>query len=251
MLNNCGVYKIENALNGKCYIGQSINLESRKSSHFTCLNNNSGHNSHLQSAYNKYGKDNFRYSVLIYCETFELTRYETFLDNRYKILGLSYNMRVCVDSNMGVKFSEEHKRNLRNSHIGYHPPETTLIKMRESALKGENHPLYGKHLPADTRIKISMSLKGKHFSESTIIKLSESHKGIHISEETKNKISKSHIGLYHSEETRIKMSLAKQGKPSPMKGIPRSEETKRKIGEANRLCHQRKLDTTKEETCLI
>ena len=30
------------------------------------------------------------------------------------------------------------------------------------ALSGENHPLYGKHLPADTRKKLSQSLKGKN-----------------------------------------------------------------------------------------
>ena len=61
---------------------------------------------------------------------------------------------------------------------------------------------------AETKKKISESLKGKKHSEETKRKMSEAHKGKRhpCSEETKQKISKTKKGYHHSEETRKKMS---------------------------------------------
>lgn len=45
-----GIYKIENKVNGKVYIGQSIDIKIRWYNHRKELNGNRHHNEHLQNA---------------------------------------------------------------------------------------------------------------------------------------------------------------------------------------------------------
>ena len=59
-----GIYQIRNTVNGMIYIGSSINIAARWREHKYDLNMNKHRNQHLQSAYNKYGKDAFVYEVL-------------------------------------------------------------------------------------------------------------------------------------------------------------------------------------------
>ncbi len=58
------IYKIQNIINGKCYIGSTINIDERKKYHFWQLKNNRHHSIVLQRAYNKYGIDNFLFSII-------------------------------------------------------------------------------------------------------------------------------------------------------------------------------------------
>ena len=55
-----GIYKYQNKINGKCYIGQSINLEQRKYAHKSSAFNENAkdYNSQLHQAIRKYGLDN-------------------------------------------------------------------------------------------------------------------------------------------------------------------------------------------------
>lgn len=50
------VYCIENIVNNKKYIGQSIDFDFRKKTHLKKLKTNTHGNSHLQSSWNKYGE---------------------------------------------------------------------------------------------------------------------------------------------------------------------------------------------------
>ena len=54
----CGIYLIENKINGKKYIGQSINIYKRFREH--CFLSNKNH-SYIDNAIHKYGKENFIY----------------------------------------------------------------------------------------------------------------------------------------------------------------------------------------------
>lgn len=91
-MSNCGIYKIENLINGKLYIGQSINLRRREVKHFTELRNNKHVNKHLQRAFNKYGEENFKFGIMLFCEQSELTYYEDFFIKYYNTQSLGYNI---------------------------------------------------------------------------------------------------------------------------------------------------------------
>ena len=80
-------------------------------------------------------------------------------------------------------------------------------------MKGENNPLFGKHLSEETKKKMSEAKKGRTFTEEHRRKMSEARKGEnhplfghHHSEESRRKISEAKKGKHHSEETKKKMS---------------------------------------------
>jgi len=219
-----GIYCIENLKNGKKYIGQSIDLEKRKHEHFSLLKGNNHSNTHLQNSYNKYGEENFKFRVLLYCEPFELTKYEQFFVDYYTP-ELLYNVRLeCVNSNQGITFSKETRKKMseawsgkNNLNYGKHLSKETRKKLSE-ANSGKNHPMYGKHHSEETKEKISNALSGenspmygKHLSKETRKKLSEAHKKENLSEETKRKMSEAKYGKHLSKKTKEKMSEAKRG----------------------------------------
>lgn len=90
-----GIYKIENKVNGKVYIGQSVNIDSRWKGHIASLRNNHHKNDHLQKSWNKYGEDNFDFSVLCECTKEELDDKEIYYINYYKATDAEhgYNLR--------------------------------------------------------------------------------------------------------------------------------------------------------------
>lgn len=50
-----GIYQIQNKINGKIYIGQSIDIEKRLKQHLRYLRKSQHYNSHFQNAFDKYG----------------------------------------------------------------------------------------------------------------------------------------------------------------------------------------------------
>jgi predicted GIY-YIG superfamily endonuclease len=52
-----GIYCIHNTVNGKRYVGQSVNIHRRKSSHLWELKNGRHGNEHLQRAFTKHGEE--------------------------------------------------------------------------------------------------------------------------------------------------------------------------------------------------
>ena len=61
-----GIYGIRNLVNGKWYIGQSMNLEARKKNHLAQLRRGDNGNKVLQADYLKHGENNFEICVLEY-----------------------------------------------------------------------------------------------------------------------------------------------------------------------------------------
>lgn len=68
-----GIYKIENLLSHKVYIGQSINIEKRWKQH--CQPSNK---SLIAKDIQKYGKDNFSFIILEECLIDKLNEREDF-----------------------------------------------------------------------------------------------------------------------------------------------------------------------------
>lgn len=192
---NTGIYAIQNTITGDQYIGQTTDFKARKRVHFQLLSVGRHINRHLQGAYNKYGGDNFEFVPLLYCEYFELTRYEQGLVDRLKP---RYNIcRECVNSTLGVFPSEETRLKLSLGKKG-RPWSDEYKKHMSEVTKGRKFSV-------EHRKRLSLSQAGKARcikSEETRRKLSEAlmghvgwNKGGHISEETRRKISESHKGL--------------------------------------------------------
>lgn len=64
----CGIYCIENLVNHKKYVGQSIDICHRWKDHKRELNSNRHRNEYLQRAWNKYKENNFHFYILEECE---------------------------------------------------------------------------------------------------------------------------------------------------------------------------------------
>lgn len=69
MLNKsiCGIYTIQNLITGKYYVGESIRVYERWRDHLRDLRTNTHDNKHLQASYNKYGKENFSFTLIEEC----------------------------------------------------------------------------------------------------------------------------------------------------------------------------------------
>ena len=103
-----GIYQIRNLVNNKIYIGSSKNLSTRFYRHRHFLKRNKHHARHLQSSWNKYGKDNFVFEVLEYCNPIKevlLKIEQQYLDK----LNPSYNHCKVAGSSQGRSLSKEAK----------------------------------------------------------------------------------------------------------------------------------------------
>ena len=70
------IYKIENIITNDFYIGSTVNYSKRIATHKNALCKNKHHSIILQRAYNKYGKDFFKYTVLEICTKDQLKEKE-------------------------------------------------------------------------------------------------------------------------------------------------------------------------------
>jgi group I intron endonuclease len=64
-LSSKGIYNIINLIDHKKYLGSTIIFNKRFNEHKRALNKGVHHNAHLQSAYNKYGKENFVFLPIV------------------------------------------------------------------------------------------------------------------------------------------------------------------------------------------
>lgn len=192
---NCGIYQIRNLVTGRVYIGSSYNLKGRRDCHYSIAKDNKHFNSHLQRSYNKYGKDNFVFEPLLYCEEKDLIYYEQkILD--YKRPNV-YNLRLeCVETSKGIKRSDETKKKRQNSIVGI--------------FKGINNPMYGKKHSQETIEKIKEKLKGKKQPREIIEKQIESRKKKVIEREL-NGMPNPLCGRKQSEESNKKRSETLKG----------------------------------------
>ena len=103
----CGIYKILNIVNNKFYIGSSVNIGCRKSSHLHKLKKNKHSSPYLQNSYNKYGEMNFKSEVLELCNRdYILEMEQRYIDN----LLPEYNMCPVAGSCLGYIHTEETKK---------------------------------------------------------------------------------------------------------------------------------------------
>lgn len=88
----CGIYCIENLINGKRYIGQSVNIYDRWKQHRSELRRDRHANYLLQEDWNKYGEDIFKFYVIVECEIPELDKYEIDYIGKFQSCRYGYNI---------------------------------------------------------------------------------------------------------------------------------------------------------------
>lgn len=154
-----GIYKIENTVDGKFYIGSAINLRTRRNRHFSELRKQTHYNTHLKRAFKKYGESSFRFIPILICEKDELFGYENQIIER---LSPQYNIRTDCLTNRGIKWTTRNK----NSLMALRTPKTKE-QLRERSLvlimnKLRKNPDTGiRQLPSGT-FRVSSGLGNKH-----------------------------------------------------------------------------------------
>jgi len=151
-----GIYCIKNIVNGKQYIGSSINVYKRKNRHFSELKNQKHKNIKLQRSYDKHGKDNFMFYVIEFVDTKEkLIEKEQFYINTLKP---EYNINLIANSSLGVKRSEETKEKVRQANLGLKHPDWRN-KIKSEAQGGDKHWTKTKKFSEESKNKMSEAQK--------------------------------------------------------------------------------------------
>lgn len=205
-----GIYKIQNVVNGKCYIGSAKSFRTRFRKHKNVLVKNAHHSIKLQRAWNKHGEDAFIFQPIIFCEPKNLLFYEQQAIDAYNSYCDGYNATIKANSALGVKRSDETKAKISVSKSG--------IKLSAEHKKAISDGNKGKKRSDETKEKIRTVNTGVKKSKSHIENMRKANLGKKYNDETKAKISASLIGNKRalgnvlSTETRDKMSVAHKGK---------------------------------------
>jgi group I intron endonuclease len=169
-----GIYKIINKTNGKYYIGSSKNITKRFWTHRTLLNRQKHENVYLQRAWNKYGKDNFEFSIIEILEEENLLKIEQkYLDIAMLERNKSYNLNFGA---FRVKHAPETIEKLRRINMGKNNPRfgvspsqytrnlVSNIHKNSGKFAGTNNPMFGKKHNEKTIEKIRRAGLGRPYT---------------------------------------------------------------------------------------
>uniref|UniRef100_A0A896YT25 GIY-YIG endonuclease n=1 Tax=Coniophora puteana TaxID=80637 RepID=A0A896YT25_9AGAM len=146
-----GVYCWVNLLNGKCYIGSGVILNTRLIDYFQDWYKLNRGNLPIVRAILKYGMGNFALLILDFTEIEDtLNREQYWLDE----LKPEYNILTQAKNSKGYKHSPESIEKMRQKALGRKHSEEVRKAMSENR-KGENSPLFGKTLSEETKAKMS------------------------------------------------------------------------------------------------
>ena len=103
-----GIYKIENLINHKCYIGQSINIQARwnKEKKVAFNKNAKEYEYPISRAFRKYGIENFSFEIIEECNRSKLNEREKYWISFYNSFFSGYNQTLGGD-NSGPNTTKE------------------------------------------------------------------------------------------------------------------------------------------------
>lgn len=225
------VYKIQNIINNKIYIGQTIStLKHRLGQHYS----KSSHCYALHKAIKKYGKENFTIDVIDTASTLEelnnkeiywIEKLNTISPNGYNLVSGGKN-KIC---------SDETKKKM--SIAQKNKSDETRKKLSESAKKRVYSDEYRKQMSITSKLSMTDERRKK---------ISESLKKYYNNKPKKEKIVKERKSRRMTDEQRLFSLSLRKGKPSWNKGKTLSEEHKRKLS----LAHKgKKLTDEAKEKC--
>lgn len=153
-----GIYFLFNIFDKKIYVGSSVDLCLRLKDHFKKLFGGYHYNNHLQSAWRKYGFENFRYRIVQIVENIE---------NLHKVEQSWIDWTQCYKDEIGYNFCPV-ARSTSKKPISIE----TRLKM---SLAKKGVPLSVEH-----RKNIGLASTGRIKSEEERRKLSIANKGKHF-----------------------------------------------------------------------
>lgn len=126
------IYKIENLINHKIYIGQSVNPEKRWKQH--CKRKKENYKSLINEAINKYGKENFSFEILGWYEDYNnkekefIAQYRTIVPYGYNICpGGEEPPHYNGEKHPSSKISEETAKKVIKQLKDWRIPKKTII----------------------------------------------------------------------------------------------------------------------------
>ena len=132
--NESGIYLLRNLINGKIYIGGTIDIRVRVSRHIAELNRDNHHNPHLRSAWKKYGSRAWEIEILESIEGSDVDiireSEQIWLDSLqpYEPIGYNINKSAAMPSSTT-------KDKMRLAQQGRKITEEALIKRRATLKK--------------------------------------------------------------------------------------------------------------------
>jgi len=141
------IYKIRNVVNGKFYVGSTVDSRVRFQTHRRNLKKGKHQSPHMQAAWDKYGEDCFKFEVVevIECSEDLLTAEQKWLDDH---AGKPYCYNWATDASAPMRGKKHTEKTI------------ALVKANRTAPKGETHYRFGKQLSDEIRKKISDAQKG-------------------------------------------------------------------------------------------
>ena len=188
-----GVYLIRNTVNGKVYVGSSVNIRARWRQHRSDLKHQKAASCHFQAAWNKYGEQAFEFSILELCCTESVDVVEQKFIDSYEAANWRHGYNICREAGKrgcGLKpISDETRRKMSEAKKG-----KPSWRKGKSLIESHKANMRGRVVPEETREKISATLTGRKNGPQT--------------EETKRKISKAITGVKRSESHKLAVSHA-------------------------------------------
>jgi group I intron endonuclease len=248
---NAGIYKLTNIINGKVYIGKSINIRNRLARHKSGENKTKG-KCYLQNAIIKYGWDNFKVDILEIFQDFEKTE-----DNNVALLEREayyiqlfestdrtkgYNRCKYSSDTCGMRHTEDAKNNMKKSWKDRVYSDSMLEKKRlvqlrrveKEKARAERLEKYKKNKIEKEKLREYILNNGRKLSIEHKEKLRLAKLGKKrgpLSEDHKRKIGLPKIGKPRSEETREKIRKAHLGNTYGV-GYIHTDEAKEKMSQA-------------------
>lgn len=171
------IYKTTNLINGKYYIGMDTNNDPEYY----------GSGYIFKKALKKYGKENFKKEILVYCESYE----------ELKIAEKTIvNESICKDP---ISYNIAEGGHGGNTRLGWNEDRLIKYKNLQSKIQsGENNGMYGKSQSEEGRKRISESNKREN----------------HPNNNRDGEKNPFH-GKTHSEENKMRWSINRSGSNNP------------------------------------
>ena len=162
------IYKIRNVVNGKFYVGSTVDSRVRFQTHRRNLKKGKHQSPHMQAAWNKYGEDCFKFEIveIVECSENLLIAEQKWLDEH---AGKPHCYNWATDASAPMRGKKHTEKTI------------ALVKANRTAPKGDTHYRFGKKLSDEVRKKIGNTQRGvkkapRVYTEEGLLKVQETMK---------------------------------------------------------------------------